>query len=107
MNYKDCATIKARVEYIKTKLASDCEDGRRWRTRALVRLLAEQTADEQASEATSMNNGVGFTSTDAPFATSLAKRVGLNLSLTENQDKAARKMLPKYAGQLERLTRNV
>jgi hypothetical protein len=80
---------------------------------ALIKLYARQTADEQQSERTAHDNGVGFNGTDGPFLSSLAKqaidrRRARNAGevpahwtdLSPKQIGAARKCLKKYARQL-------
>lgn len=80
---------------------------------ALIKLYARQTADEQQSERTSHDNGVGFNGTDGHFLSSLAKqaidrRRARNAGevpshwtdLSPKQIGAARKCMKKYARQL-------
>lgn len=80
---------------------------------ALIKLYARQTADEQQSERTAHDNGVGFNGTDGHFLSSLAKqaidrRRARNAGeipahftdLSPKQIGAARKCLKKYARQL-------
>jgi len=79
-----------------------------WVEKSLVALLAQQTADERASETTMYQNGRGFSGCDAQFLTSLAeqanaRRAKLGYALSEKQYAAARKCLKKYCGQLARI----
>lgn len=67
---------------------------------ALTTLYARQTSDEQAAGATTHVNGQGFNARDAVFGSSLARQVAAGHPLTAYQLAAARRLLPKYAGQL-------
>ena len=80
-----------------------------WAIRGLMRVYKEQTASEKEAEATRENNGVGFTGTDAEILTSFAKQVERDngrypLPLSPKQLAILFKRMPKYAGQLYRLT---
>jgi hypothetical protein len=75
--------------------------------RALIVLNERQTRDEQASEDTKYNNGVGFTPADAKMGTSMAEFYTRRGYLTDKQlaywKKPNRKgvwRICKYAGQL-------
>ena len=75
--------------------------------RALIVLNERQTQDEQASEDTKYNNGVGFTPADAKMGTSMAEFYARRGYLTDKQlaywKKPNRKgvwRICKYAGQL-------
>lgn len=77
--------------------------------KALVALLNNQTADEQASEDTIHQNGKGFVPCDAFIGTEMAKFYIRNGYLTEKQLSYWRKpmkndkmRIEKYAGQLLR-----
>lgn len=80
---------------------------------ALIKLYARQTADEQASQATGHDNGVGFNGTDAPFLSSLAEQAIARRAdrkagripshytdLSPRQIAALRKAITKYGRQL-------
>jgi hypothetical protein len=77
----------------------------------LLALYDCQTADEQDAAETHESNGVGFNSTDANFLSSLAEQVRSHRSgysrypsaLSANQERALRKALRKYSGQLARI----
>ena len=71
--------------------------------RSLLRLYAEQTADEQAMGATTESNGYGFNGVDAEFRSSVAKFL-IDLGfLSPKQLTWTRKKMRKYAGQLATL----
>lgn len=88
------------VEEFKSKLAEDAV----WAERALVRLYAEQTPDEQVMQETTAKNHVGFSGTDAGILSSFAQQVQRGRHLSTKQLAIAFKKLPKYAGQLHRLS---
>jgi hypothetical protein len=82
-----------------------------WALRALVVVYNEQTPTEQDYEVTAYTNGVGFTGIDAEILTSFAKqylnkveRFGRTATLSPRQMELLHKKMPKYAGQLYRLT---
>jgi hypothetical protein len=82
--------------FIKTKLSTD----KNWALRALVRVYECQTANEQMSETTNENNGVGFTGADAEFLTSLAKQYQVRATLSDKQMIHVFKKMPKYWNQV-------
>lgn len=85
------------VEEIKVKLATN----RSWQERAILRLFAAQTADEQVAQVTTHKNAVGFSSFDAEILSSFAKQLGRpGYRLSVKQQAIASKRLPKYAKQL-------
>jgi len=84
---------------IRDKLATDD----RWLARGILAIAARQTADEQAGKTTRYLNGRGFNRRDAQFGCSLADWLKSGKALTPRQADAARKMMAKYAGQLERI----
>lgn len=83
-----------------------------WAIRAMERIFAFQTANEQAAEVTEQNNGVGFTGTDAHILSSFCKQVQKNRALklkgqftfncflSPKQQAILLRKMPKYAGQL-------
>lgn len=68
--------------------------------RALRKLYARQTADEQRAGTTRNYNGVGFNSYDAKFLSSVSEFLKKNGYLTEKQKVVTRKRLIKYNRQL-------
>ena len=95
--FADLKTKKARITFIRNKIATDDK----WAIRALQRVYANLTADEQSIGATVQHNGIGFTGSDAEFLTSLAQQFERRGSLSPKQIAALRKAMPKYARQLE------
>lgn len=68
--------------------------------RAMVALLARQTADEQSSHTTRHQNGRGFSAFDAHQGTYYAKWVQSGRKLTGRHLDKARRMAVRYVGQL-------
>jgi len=71
--------------------------------RALKKLYAEQTADEQATGETREHNGKGFNGIDAKFLSSVSEFLIARGFLTAKQKVATRRMLKKYTKQLTKL----
>ena len=83
--------------YVRMMLGSN----EAWALKALVRIFKEnQTADEQAAETTSHDNGIGFSGTDANFLSSLAKQYLERGRLSHNQKAAIYRTIPKYHKQV-------
>ena len=100
-------TDKELRAYVESKIKSD----RVWATKALLAIYAHQTADEQRSESTKEDNGIGFNGLDAQWYSKLAKEhanstinAGLHKYLTTPKGKNRR--LLKYVGQLVRIIRS-
>lgn len=70
---------------------------------ALLKLYAQQTADEQTDGNTKYYNGVGFNGADAKIMSSFAQFLKRTGFLTDKQKAVARKKLVKYNRQLTRL----
>jgi len=88
----------ATLAYLRNKLATNPA----WATRALVKIYTLQTEDEQASEITNENNGVGFTGCDANILSSFAKQVNAGRTLSPKQMVIVFKKMGKYAVQVSR-----
>jgi hypothetical protein len=87
---------KAIVTYVKTQLSTNPA----WATRAIVKLWQRQTADEQASQNTGHDNGVGFNGTDAFILSSFAEQINKGRTLSPKQLAIAFRKLPKYSKQI-------
>jgi hypothetical protein len=92
-------------EVIKERLISD----QRWLERGIVAIMNFQTAREIRAEQTIEDNGVGFNGVDGKFLTSLGKWIEksnrpLGQRLSVKQAAVARRKMPKYAGQLYRIS---
>jgi hypothetical protein len=108
-------TIASEVADYKTKLAAS----HMWAIRGLVAIYAAQTADEQACETVSVDNGVGFTGIDGQILSSFAKqaekkiawvkskgyKVDYSRALSPKQFALLFKKMPKYAKQLHNVVR--
>jgi len=84
------------IAQIKEKIATSDA----WLLRGLLAIYARQTENEQASDSTREDNGIGFNGYDAPFLSSLVKGYQRYNRLTPRQVQACRKCMMKYAGQL-------
>ena len=70
-------------------------------SKALWNIFQRQTADEQSAEMTKLHNGRGFTGRDAPFLSSVAKKLPLyEYRMTPRQIAKIRPMMRKYWRQL-------
>ncbi len=90
---------RIRVSYVREKLNTD----NTWLLKALLKIYSFQTIDEQSSESTNHDNGVGFNGIDAPFLTSISKQYLKKGSLSEKQIYVCRKKMLKYSSQLARI----
>ena len=94
------ATKKDTLAFVKTKLATDPV----WAVKALVRIYQEnQTADEQVSQTTTHDNGIGFSGWTAKSGTYFANWVRSGRSLSGKHLAKARKIALHHAGQLTRI----
>lgn len=83
-------------EFIKNQLATNPA----WAVRGLVKIYTLQTADEQASDTTSHDNGVGFSGVDANILSSFAKQVNAGRNLSQKQMTIVYKKMPRYWKQI-------
>lgn len=88
------------IEFWKEQIATQ----QAWAGRALLRIAAEQTADELEARGTFQKNSVGFSALDASILTSLAEQLKDRGTLSPKQWAIVHKRMPRYAGQLYRLT---
>lgn len=91
--------MKYTKEFIREALAGSDK----WLTKGLLAIYAHQTHDEQNSEATLEDNGIGFNGCDATILSSIAKQVQRSGTMSPKQTAIVRKKMLKYAGQLTRL----
>jgi hypothetical protein len=99
-NFTELTTKKDRTSYIRSALAVNVN----WAQHGVLRIFENQTADEQSCEETQDNNGIGFTGSDANILSSFAKQLQRGRSLSSKQMDILFKKMPKYAGQLERVS---
>jgi len=103
MKYADIKTKKAKVQHIRTMLGTNLN----WASKGAIRIFENQTADEQNVGDTVENNGIGFTGVDAGILSSFAKQIIKGRTMSLKQQAILFKKMPKYAGQLERMTRDI
>lgn len=84
------------IEHLRQRLASDP----RWALRALIRIYQNQTADEQAHDATIERNGIGFSGPDAEILSSYARQYLRRWSLSPKQMNLLQRKIPSYARQI-------
>ncbi len=95
--------------WTKDEVSTNLKKDDVWVIRGIVAIFNYQTADEQASEETKEDNGVGFNSADANILSSFAKQIQkwnpdkLRTPLSPKQFIIARKKMVKYSGQLARI----
>jgi len=103
MKYAEIKTKKAKIQHIRTMLGTNLN----WASKGVIRIFENQTQDEQNVEGTVENNGIGFTGVDAHILTSFAKQIIKGRTMSPKQQAILFKKMPKYSGQLERMTRDV
>lgn len=86
-------------EEIAAKLASDDK----WLIRGLLSIYSKQTEDEQNSDVTKEDNGIGFNAFDATICSDMAKQYMRTKFLSRRQLEIVRKCMKKYAGQLTKI----
>jgi hypothetical protein len=91
-----CTNKEELIGYLRNQLKTD----RLTAWRALKRVYENQTADEQTSEFTKYDNGVGFTGSDSEFLSSLAKQLLMYGTLSDKQTGCLFRLMPKYARQI-------
>ena len=89
-------TQNQKVEFIRAQLAENTA----WAIRGMLRIFENQTLDEQNSDSTNHENGIGFNGTDATFLSSCAKQVLAGRRMSAKQMHYIFKKMPKYARQL-------
>jgi hypothetical protein len=97
---------------IKEEIKENLQENDKALINGLLTIYNFQTKDEQDSHAVLHSNGVGFTGTDARILTSFSEQVLKKLSsgtpieqtLSDKQKEIARAAMPKYAGQLLRIS---
>lgn len=91
-------------EFIRQKLGENPA----WARRALLALYDEQSPEEQADPVNvHESNGRGFSPADQEFLSSLAMQANSGFSFSAKQLGWLYKLLPKYAGQMVKLVREM
>ena len=88
------------IEMFKEKLANN----KAWALRGLKVIYDNQTTDEKNTASTRHYNNIGFTGADAEFLTSLAQQYERKGDLSDKQMNVLYKKMPKYAGQLFKMS---
>jgi len=111
MTFNDLKTKKARIAFIRDRLATNDL----WALKGLLTVFDNQTADEQQQKTVKVDNGIGFTRADADLMCNLAKlaiakgvrealelkqKVTIDQVFSSKQAYLFRKKIVKYAGQL-------
>lgn len=78
------------------------ECSRRQIEKGIQRIYEYQTSSEQVSKDVKLHNGVGFKTTDAYILSSFAVQLNKGHHLSAKQMHIAKRLMPKYAGQLVR-----
>lgn len=98
--FVELTTKTARVAHIKEMLKINDK----WAIRGLLRIYEYQTESEKATQSTHLYNNVGFNGADAEILSSFAEQVNKGRTLSPKQMAILFKKMPKYAGQLEKLS---
>ena len=85
-------TKKAKIEYVKNKLATSAA----WQLRALEVIFSRQTTSEQHSDTTQEVNDIGFSGAHAEIGSSLAKQYLKRRTLSPKQMAIVAKIMPRY-----------
>jgi len=99
--FAELTTKKDRIAFIRKQTSTSAK----WAVRALVRIYANQTEDERCAHATKHDNGIGFTGADAEILSSFAEQVNKGQTLSPKQMALLFKKIPKYAKQLESVSK--
>jgi len=86
-------------DFIKNQLATNPT----WAVKALVKIYERQTIDEQNSQSTKENNGIGFKGLDANILSSFAEQVNKGRNLSVKQMTIVYKKMPRYWKQVASL----
>lgn len=98
----DTFAKQVRKEWTKERIQALLDDNSAALPRALLVVYANQTADEQATDQTKHQNGVGFTGADAEFLSDIAKKwMRYRRWASEKQRRCVLKAVRKYWRQLQ------
>lgn len=93
ITFKSIDEIKSAI---RAKITSNTDAA----AKAMLKIYANQTSDEQNSESTVYHNNVGFTGNDAEILSSFSKQFQQRGFLSPKQNAILMKKIGKYAGQL-------
>jgi len=88
------------IDEIKAAIKAKITSSEAAAAKAMMKIYANQTADEQNSESTVYHNNIGFTGNDAEILSSFSKQFQQHGSLSPKQNAILMKKIGKYAGQL-------
>ena len=91
------------MKYTKEFIREGLNVSDKWLIRGLLAIYAHQTNDEQNSEMTVEDNGIGFNGCDATILSSIAKQVQRSGTMSPKQTVIVRKKMLKYSGQLAKI----
>ena len=87
-------------EYLRMRLSTDAG----WAKAALLKIMENQTEDEQRCEETSDANGIGFTGTDGHILSSFANQLMTKKFLSPRQVEILMPKMKKYWKQILAIT---
>lgn len=93
ITFKSIDEIKSAI---RAKITSNSDAA----AKAMLKIYANQTSDEQNSESTVYHNNIGFTGNDAEILSSFSKQFQQRGFLSPKQNAILMKKIGKYAGQL-------
>jgi hypothetical protein len=114
IKFVELQTKKARVEFLREKVASDD----RYLIKGLIAIFECQTQEEKVRNSVSVHNGIGFSRFDVDVLSEISKKllqagalsaiqnrepVDCNQYLTPYERNVLRKRMQKYVGQLARI----
>ena len=97
------ANSAAAVKWTKETVKANMVKSDKWVVRGVQAIYALQTFAEQAANATTEDNGVGFNGVDGDFLSNMAKSAEKWGHLTPKQMMYTRKKMLKYSGQLAKI----
>lgn len=112
--HKTADILDASLANSRVMIQDNMRDSDAWLIRGLICIFERQTAEEQNTETTREDNGVGFSGLDGQIMTSFAKQVLRHQAdpsprfkdpLSPRQLEIVRRKMHKYAMQLARIAR--
>lgn len=97
--------ISATNPKAKAMVAENMQISDKWLIRGLMAIYRRQTADEQNSESTKYDNGIGFGGCDSQILSSFAKVILNRRFLSTKQMAVCRRLMAKYSMQLVRIAK--
>lgn len=97
--------ISATNPKAKAMVAENMQISDKWLIRGLMAIYRRQTADEQNSESTKYDNGIGFGGCDSKILSSFAKVILKRHFLSTKQMAVCRRLMTKYSMQLVRIAK--